>query len=32
MQERAAAAGGTLSINADAGVAIELRLPMGEAA
>jgi two-component system sensor histidine kinase DesK len=32
MQERAAAAGGTLSINAGAGLTLELRLPMGEAA
>jgi two-component system sensor histidine kinase DesK len=32
MQERAAAAGGTLSISAASGVALELRLPMGDAA
>jgi two-component system sensor histidine kinase DesK len=32
MQERAAAAGGTLSINAGAGLTLELRVPMGEAA
>jgi two-component system sensor histidine kinase DesK len=32
MQERAVAAGGTLSINAGAGLTLELRVPMGEAA